>query len=377
MKKFLFILLLVPSLAFAKPCCDAGELRTIADLNYLARVALGHQGSISTRLYQMNQSVTSGNWQGIPDSDVGELLGYMAATPDGTYWRSLINSFANAIGVVVKSVTIPIPVTPPPPILVPPTQPPPAIVDTATKIDAAVRAVLRSEIAGLQAQVIGLAQRLSAEEAKVGGGGSAVFPGITASDPNGGELTMRSNIFNNPVQSGITDSFCAMQGVNGWDGGFRILQNWNHCGTKRLPYGTIGMDSQGDFSYNWFPAESPIYPHPDAAPASVHGNPSHPFYAPYRGQALVISGSQVGYGYLTGQPLWQTRNVMIAAQRAGQSLYFAVSPTRTSVGTASNRVIMKLEADPNYTPNPVHVVIDGELRRLKSCNVNGITVVCF
>lgn len=236
---------------------------------------------------------------------------------------------------------------------------------------------------GLQNQVSGVASRLAVVESKPAPTAPPVsvvdvsFPGVEAIDPNGGNLKLRSNIFNNTVQSGLTDSFCAMIGVNGWDGGYRVLQNWNHCGSKRLPYSTMGMDSQGDFSYNWFPAESPLYSDPDAAPYNVHEDPSHPLYAPYRGQALVIAGQQRATGYLTGQPLYAGRNVMIAAQRAGQSLYFAVSPHRSAQGTPLNRALLWLEANPNFPQNPVHIVIDGELRRLRSCDVGGQRVVCF
>ena len=104
-----------------------------------------------------------------------------------------------------------------------------------------------------------------------------------------------------------------------------------------------------------------------------------PLFDAYRGQTLIIDGgSQAAYGYLSGAQLYTSRNVLIAAQRAGWDMYFAVSPERGPNGDYPlNRAVMRLEASPDWNPNPVHVVIDGELRRLKSCNVGGVTVVCF
>ncbi len=372
MRRSTNLILLVAGIAVAPlpagaQCCTPAEVATLRDLNYLARVALNHQGELSQRLLAMNVAVSAADYSSWSDPDRGQLLSYMAATPAGKYWRALIDSFAALLGVTVRNVSVPPPLP----------APTPASADTGT-IEAAVRASVRDEIAALHVQIAALVTRLDALERGTGTAFSTGgAPGVTV--PEGGNFILRSNLARNPTQTGITDSYCTMLGVNGWDGGFRQLQNWNHCGTRHLPYSSIGMDSMGDFSYSWFPAETSLRGNfPDNAPAAVHENPSHPLYSPYLGQALVISGGgQQATGYLTGAPLYASRNVMIAAQRAGQSLYFAVSPHRSSVGTPLNRALMKLEADPNFPRNPVHIVIDGELRRLKSCNVGGVTVVCF
>ena len=157
-----------------------------------------------------------------------------------------------------------------------------------------------------------------------------------------GDIVMRSNVSRAATQDGITDSYAGRLELNGWDGGFRALQNWNHEGTKRLPFGTFGMDSRSAFSYNWYPAE--VGTEPDNVAATAHSNPNHPLYAPYRGQTLIIDGgSQTAANYSTGQPLQPSRAVLIAAQRAGWPIYFAVSPTRPN-GYPTNRAVMKLNS---------------------------------
>ncbi len=183
---------------------------------------------------------------------------------------------------------------------------------------------------------------------------------------------MRSNPDRKPTQVGLTASYAARFGVNGWDGGVRLVQNWQHEGTTKLPAGTFGMDSRAAFSYNWWPSadggESP-----DEGPFT--NEPGSALYAAYRGQTLIIDGgSQVAYDFSTGVPLYRFRAVLLASQRAGWPIYFAVSPDRQN-GYPKNRTVMKLNSD--WSGNPVEVVIDGTLRRLKSCNIGGVTVVCF
>lgn len=108
--------------ALATPCCNAGDVATIRTLFDLARV--GAPPPIADRLLAFVQSVTDpGNLSSWSDPDRGLLLGYVIATPDGIYWRELIQDFARSLGVTVKPVgpPAPLPVTPqPPPVIVAP-----------------------------------------------------------------------------------------------------------------------------------------------------------------------------------------------------------------------------------------------------------------
>jgi hypothetical protein len=163
------------------PCCDAAQVATIRDLNYLARVRLGQQGPIVARLYAMNQAISAADYTSFRDTDRGELLGYMTATPDGTYWRPLLEAFASRLGVSIKPVgSIPVtPPAPPPAPVPPPPSPVPPPPPSSGAIEAAIRAAVRDEIAALQAQVTGLASRVAVLE-KAGGSsspGTAVFDG--------------------------------------------------------------------------------------------------------------------------------------------------------------------------------------------------------
>lgn len=231
---------------------------------------------------------------------------------------------------------------------------------------------------GLQAAFTGWATRLSIVETKLTETPSnpvtppiAYSLGAGVTVPAAGEIEFRSNLSNAPTQGGITDSYYALCNINGWDGGFRCHQNWAHRGTKLLPVAVDGFDSRGAWSYNWWPAELGGESSDNAPFTVTNAGGSHP----YRGQTLIIDGgSQAAYDYSTGAQLYSSRAVLVAAQRAGWPMYFAVSPTRPN-GYPTNRAVMKLNSDDS--PNPVEVVIEGQLRRLRSCNIGGVTVVCF
>lgn len=108
-------------------CCDEAELRVVGDCNYDSRVILGHSGEISSRLYQQGVTMKDGSWRTWSDPDRGLILGYIAASPCGSYPpnNAVIKAFAAEIGVTVKSVTLT-----PAPIIVPPA-PPPVVVPPA------------------------------------------------------------------------------------------------------------------------------------------------------------------------------------------------------------------------------------------------------
>ncbi len=239
---------------------------------------------------------------------------------------------------------------------------------------------------GLQAQVSGVATRLAVVESRpvsipLPPASVAAYSDLISYGNGELDFTGKDNGGSRQVGPGgirLAGDFNVKFGVNNYDAGARVLQNWNHAGTRYLPYATYGNDSRGAFSYNWFPAELGSE-YPDNAASSVHSDMSNSLYWPYRGQALVIDGgSQAAYGYLSGTQLYNSRNILIAAQRGGQSIYFAVTPERHAGQThVQNRALMKLESSSNWDPNPVHIVIDGELRRLRSCDINGQRTVCF
>lgn len=191
--------------------------------------------------------------------------------------------------------------------------------------------------------------------------------GVTITQP--GEITLRSNLNHAPQQGGLTDSFHGIISMNGYDGGFRLLQNWQLLGSKYLPGGTIGMDSRATLSYNWWPAELGGES-PDNGPFT--NEPGSALYNAYRGQTLIIDGgAQAAYDYRTGGQLYRSRALLIASQREGWPIYFAVSPVRVN-GYPTNKAVMKLNSD--GSANPVEVVIDGQLQRLVPCDGNH---VCF
>jgi hypothetical protein len=254
-----------------------------------------------------------------------------------------------------------------------------AFLELPTRVPAQTVAELKASIDSLRAEVVQLradmgpsGNRTVQEYVASASGTSSGLLGI--STPKAGMILFRSNLAHAPTQDGITDSYAGRCDINGWDGGLRCLQNWQIEGTKSLPVGTFGMDSRAAFSYNWWPAElSDHAPSPDNG--AFTNDPSSPLYEVYRGQTLIIDGgSQAPTNYLTGGLLSTRRHVLVASQRAGWPIYFAVSPTRPG-GYPTNRAVMKLNSDGSQ--NPVEVVIGGALRRLQSCNIGGVTVVCF
>jgi hypothetical protein len=364
------------------PGFTATEVQTLGDLNFIARAKVNHTGPIKDRLYAMALALKGQNggvlaWKG-QDPDPGQALGYIADTdPDGhdPVNRALIDRLASYLGVAVKPVIWPSapPTAPPAPVVVlPPSTPPvsqPAT--TAGAIEAAVQALIDAKLAGLQAQVSGLAARLAVAESAGGSGSSGGASGtsVTAADQTGGghsatlgagAVELRANTLHAKTQQDITDEYCGIIQMNGWDGGLRLHQNYNWKCSEQLPFAVWGGDSHAAWSYQQGPAK-----------AAMAGKPANFLY----GQSLVIDGghSQLGYDYATGAPL--ARGILFAAQRNAEPMLFAVTPRREVGEYPSNRVVLRLNSDGSQ--NPAEVVIDGALRRLKSCNVGGVTVVCF
>src|SRR5512141_1062942 len=92
--------------AITSPCCTPSEISTLRDLVFIARQA-APPADISQRLLALSQALAARTYRSWSDPDPGTLLGYMAATGDGAYWRALIDSFAAEIGTTVKSIGTP------------------------------------------------------------------------------------------------------------------------------------------------------------------------------------------------------------------------------------------------------------------------------
>lgn len=147
-------LAVTPGRAIAQ-CCTAGEVATLRDLTYIAKEA-GAPAAIGTRLVVLADALAYGTYRQWQDADRGLILGYMASTPDGIYWRGLINSFGATLGVSVKPVGPSVPPPPAPAPLPPPNTPVPAPQPTtgtipgltAAQIGAANDALYAGRVAG-------------------------------------------------------------------------------------------------------------------------------------------------------------------------------------------------------------------------------------
>lgn len=107
-----------PLYAATPPCCTPSEVQTLRDLVYIAKQTA--PDAIIPRLITLSQALAA-NPAGWNDPDKGLILGYIAATGDGIYWRALIQDYAHLIGVAIKPIGQPQPLPPPPPdVIVPP-----------------------------------------------------------------------------------------------------------------------------------------------------------------------------------------------------------------------------------------------------------------
>ncbi|MFN2603824.1 MAG: hypothetical protein ABR582_13865 [Gemmatimonadaceae bacterium] len=283
----------------ALPCCTPAEVSTLRDLVYIARKA-DPPGDIDRRLAALSQALAAGTYRTWTDPDRGLVLGYVARTSDGVYWRALINSFAADIGVTVK---------------------------TASDL-------------------------------------TEVIPSLPSKTfEAGSSISLRA------------EPYWAVIELNGSDGGLRLLQNFNASGTIHLPWTAIGADSHGAWSYAWLPAADGSSPDQASGQGTGNYNLSSEAAPFYRGQTLVIDGgSQAPFDYATGTILSYKRHVLIASQRPGWPIYFAVSPSRPN-GLPENKAVMKLDADGGA--NPINIVVGGVLRKVVPCTINGMNVLCF
>lgn len=220
------------------------------------------------------------------------------------------------------------------------------------QLGVAADAAYTHTIPGFQAQISGLATRLAMVESRPATGGSAVA-GTSVTDQGNGELVFTGKDTGGQRQDNIRGDFKAILGINNFDSGFRLLVNWG-CVIPQLPFWTIGADSHGAFSYNGAPCPTGTW----SADQTY-------------GQAFVIDGgwSQRGYSYDTGQPY--KPSVLIASQRGGMDILFAVTPWRVVGQPVLNKTVMILHSD--GSANPVSIVLDGQIRRLKACG----NTVCF
>lgn len=117
------------------------ELQTLADLNYIARVTIKPPADIIGRLMVLSSALKNGTYKQWQDADRGYILGLMASTKDGKYWRSLLDRFAAEIGVTIQNVITstqpaPAPTPAPTPTPAPPTPQVPENTDLRAQLEA-------------------------------------------------------------------------------------------------------------------------------------------------------------------------------------------------------------------------------------------------
>jgi hypothetical protein len=335
--------------AMAQDCCDASQVATIRDLNYVARAALNHQGPISARLYAMNQAVSAADYTSWSDPDRGYLLGVMAATPDGSYWRGLLEAYARRLGVTIRSAPLPAPApapapAPPPPVVLP--QPPPV---TAGAIEAAVRAAVREELAGLQAQVSGLATRVAAVERA--SGGTLPPAAVSSLEQQGAVFAPDGTLsgFKLITKGAPEGDYFGYMGVN--DGALRIFggiresiggswANRQVDANRNLPIIMHAFERDGAISWDWDP---PIF--------GEDPNPN-----PYKSLLFYLNGFQRGVGPRPGNGRFP---LDILTFEKGRSLRFSVGRRD---GTNPD-IDVALQLHPG-TPDAVSIRVGDQLRRI-------------
>lgn len=224
----------------------------------------------------------------------------------------------------------------------------------------------------LKQQLDALVVRVGILEAKPSNSTNVVASGSVAavSDDQGGghyaalsqaQLELKANTLHNVTQSGITSTYCGLINQNGWDGALRLQQNMKgqptHCAPE-LPGGQFGGDSRFTFSYSQYPEDAMTVPATQTY-----------------GQSLVVDGgfAQAGYSYVTGAQL--PLGILIAAQRAGQPIYFGVTPTRNVGEYPQNRVPFAVESD--NSDSPIQLTASGQEGRVQLCTIGAVKVLCF
>ena len=353
---------------------DGAQLKTLADLNFIARRDYKPAEPLLSRMIAFTQALSSrdsGMVRGFVNAnraDVSNQLGMMAATKDGEYWKGqgIFDAFSGEFGVAVAIVPPP-GQTPAPNPPAPPSPAPGGSVDlNSLTVD----------------QLKALAQKLAPYL-------PAPFPtsatqGVTVEGE--GTILLAANLNGEERQEKMRHVRRGIFQLNGWDNGMRSHQNWRHSGTDRLPYAVFGGNSRGSFESNWFPAAGEFNADPvpgvDYATVQQLEDPNHPMYDIYRGQGFIVDqGSQpvTEYGTsaldLTRWPRANRRRTMIGTQRKGWPLVFVVSPIRPN-GLPVNWGVAWCDSD--GSPNPWHFVVDGALRRFESYELpDGRRGICY
>jgi hypothetical protein len=251
-------------------CCTASEIQVLGDINYTARVVLGHIGDASARLYTLAMQLKAGTWRQWSDPDRGYILGLMAATDhykNDAGNRAIVDGFAADIGVVIKQVSLPAPpvVVPPapPPVVQPAPAPAPAPAPIpAGGIEAEIRRIVQDELTRVRT--------IRADSLILGKGcptdASAI---LQLCAPGGAAIAGFSNLNGEWYQSAKPHAFTI--DFSGDGGGPRLIQNgygttqcfddvdptngvhYQNCMKRHVddtkPYTAIGTDSWGNFSW--------------------------------------------------------------------------------------------------------------------------------
>lgn len=219
------------------------ELSTLGDLNFLARTKLMLSSAEKLRLYDPARGLPKDVPINPADPDRGYLLGLLAATPDGIYWRPLIDKYAAEIGVTVKAVNVGPATNPPaPPVSVPSTPPPPVpSVPVSGDFAAQLVATLAAYDIHIVKGKIGVGMEPDPEDnaaLHIGGRANAVILGV--SNTGGTDGQNPGEVHKNTMV--IADN----------DGGMRWRQyvQWTVNGKKRNTtnrrLSILALDSKGD-----------------------------------------------------------------------------------------------------------------------------------
>lgn len=209
------------------------EISTLRDLNYIARRDIRPPTEVINRLLTMSFALKDGTIKQWQDSDRSYLLGLMASTADGKYWRSLLDRLAAEIGVPIADVTTSTSSTPQPV----PTPPAPQVPPPGFDIVAALAAYDIHIIPGKLA--IGM-QPDPNYNASIQLGGNVDAEILGVSNTKGTDPQNPGEVHKNVVS------------IAGNDGGLRLLQNlgWGPKGKIRTTLNRrasiLALDSMGD-----------------------------------------------------------------------------------------------------------------------------------
>ncbi len=299
---------------------------------------------------RINEQLKSRNWQALSgESSVIERM-----LPVGEPYVSVL------LKLLLGAPTAPPPVAPRPP-AVPPPSPSPVVTPAPPPV------VEGEEIT--EDDLRWLADKLAPYLPAASGGA----PGVVSSTGSA-VLQFRANTDGGPWQGGESGEMVGNVQLNGYDAGMRVEQNWNGTGQPKLPWCYWGGDSQGTWSYAWYPpvggpgegGDRSLVAGPDFFENLIN-NDGVKIKQAYQGQTFVVDGGAQGATAGDGARYLSTRHhVLLCSQRESWDMYLCVTPQRTPGNTPTNIGVIKCYAGNDAEPNRVSLFIAGELRQIKS-----------